>query len=114
MEINYSHIKTEYDQILDKLSKTTERNELATLGKRQSELLPMVTKIDRLEKLKIEIAEHEKMIADKSELADMAMAELPALQAERDQLIEQLKTDMLPKDPYDEKNTIVEIRSGAG
>ena len=112
--MNYDHLKKEYDQVVDKLSQTTDRNELAKLGKRQSELLPLVEKIDKLEKLKTEIAEHEKMIADKSELADMAASELPSLQAERDQLTEYLRTAMLPKDPYDEKNIIVEIRAGLG
>jgi peptide chain release factor 1 len=114
MEISYNHIKTEYDQILDKLSQTTDRNELAKMGKRQSELLPLVQKIERLEKIKIEIAEHEKMIAEKSELLEMAAAELPALQIEKEKLLDEIRIAMLPKDPYDEKNTIVEIRAGAG
>lgn len=114
MEIKYGHIKKEYEQALEKLSQTTDPKELARLGKRQSELLPMVEKIDRVDKLKIEIAEHEKMVAEKSDLADMAAAELPAMIEEHDKLLEALRVAMLPKDPYDDKNTIVEIRSGAG
>lgn len=114
MELQYNHIKKEYEQILDKLSQTTDRKELATLGKRQSELLPLVEKINRLEKLKTEIAEHEKMIADESELSDIAASELPALQSEETKLTEELRQSLLPKDPYDEKNTIIEIRAGAG
>ncbi|MEO8065799.1 MAG: peptide chain release factor 1 [Candidatus Doudnabacteria bacterium] len=114
MELQYNHIKKEYDQIQDLLSKTTDPKKLATLGKKQSELLPMVEKINHLGTTKTQIAEHEKMIADKSELADMAAAELPALQAERDKLTEELRVAMLPRDPYDEKNIIVEIRAGAG
>jgi hypothetical protein len=38
----------------------------------------MVEKINRAEKLKTEIAEHEKMIAEKSELSEMAASELPS------------------------------------
>ncbi|OGE79862.1 MAG: peptide chain release factor 1 [Candidatus Doudnabacteria bacterium RIFCSPHIGHO2_01_FULL_45_18] len=114
MNIQYNHLKQEYLKILKKLESVTDRNELAKLGKRQSELLPLVGKIDRLEKIQAEIASHEKMIANKSELAEMAALELPALQSEREQLSEDLKLAMLPKDPYDEKNTIVEIRAGAG
>jgi peptide chain release factor 1 len=114
MNINYSHIKTEYDQVLEKLSQTTDRNELAKLGKRQVELLPVVQKIDRLEKVKTEIAEHEKLIAEKSELSEMAAAELPSLESEREKLLEEIKVAMLPKDPFDDKNTIIEIRAGAG
>lgn len=114
MELNYSHLKDEYEQVNAKLSGSTDRAELAKLGKRQSELLPLVEKISRLEKLKAEIAEHEKLIAEKSDLADMASAELPDLTAQRDRLLEELRIAMLPKDPYDEKNIVVEVRAGAG
>ncbi|HEX9502751.1 MAG TPA: peptide chain release factor 1 [Patescibacteria group bacterium] len=114
MELNYLHLQKEYDQINDKLSQTTDRQELAKLGKRQSELLPVVTKINRLEKVKSEIAEHEKLIAEESELSEMAQAELPSLQSEQEKLLEEIRVFMLPKDPYDEKNIIVEIRAGAG
>ncbi len=114
MQLQYNHLKKEYEQILEKLSQTSDRNELATLGKRQAELLPLVGKIDKLEKIKNEIADHEKLIAEKNELAEMAAAELPSLKEEQEKLLEDLKIAMLPKDPYDDKNTIVEIRAGAG
>lgn len=114
MELNYSHIKTEYDQLIEKLSGVSDSRELAVLGKRQSELLPMVEKINRLEKIKSEITDNEKLVAEKSELAEMAQSELPALVLERDKLLEELRIAMLPKDPYDDKNIIVEIRAGAG
>ncbi len=114
MDLQYNHIKKEFEEISQKLANSTDPKELATLGKRNAELLPLVAKIDRVEKLKTEIAEHEKIIAEKSELSEMALAELPALTAERDGLLEELRVAMLPKDPYDDKNTIVEIRAGAG
>ena len=114
MELNYSHIKTEYEQALEKLSAATSPRELAKMGKRQSELLPMVEKINRLEKIKAEISDNEKLVAEKSELAQMAQTELPSLMLERDKLLEELRIAMLPKDPYDDKNIIIEIRAGAG
>jgi len=114
MDLPYNHLKTEYEQVLDKLSKTSDRNELAELGRKQSELLPLVEKIERVEKLKSEIEEHKKLIAENSELSEMAQAELPELEKEKDKLLEELRVAILPKDPYDEKNTIVEIRAGAG
>jgi peptide chain release factor 1 len=114
MELNYQYIKKEYDQNQDLLSSTQDPKELATLGKRQSELLPIVTKIDRLEKVQTEITDNEKLIAEKSELSEMAAAELPALKTEQAKLFEDLRVAMLPKDPYDEKNIIIEIRAGAG
>ncbi|MBI3952417.1 MAG: peptide chain release factor 1 [Candidatus Doudnabacteria bacterium] len=111
---NFHHIKSEYQQILDELAKTTDAKKLSQLGKRQAELLPVVEKIQKLEKLESEIAEHKKLALDKSELAEMALAELPNMEAERAKLAEEIKALMLPKDPYDEKNIIVEIRAGAG
>ncbi|MBX4187140.1 MAG: peptide chain release factor 1 [Candidatus Doudnabacteria bacterium] len=114
MEINYSHLKKEYDQINEQLSQTTDRQELAKLGKRQSELLPLVQKIEQLEKVKNEIADHKKLVAEKSELSEMAEAELPDLETQYQKLLEEIKAGMLPKDPYDDKNIIVEIRAGAG
>jgi peptide chain release factor 1 len=114
MNLNYSSIKKEYDQILDKLGQTQDPKELEKLGKRQSELLPMVQTIEKLERVIKDIEDNEKMIAEKSELADMAQQELPELRTEKERLLQSLKVAMLPKDPYDEKNIIVEIRAGAG
>ncbi|MBI4049265.1 MAG: peptide chain release factor 1 [Candidatus Doudnabacteria bacterium] len=114
MRPQFENIKTEYQQILDKLSKTADPKELAELGRKQAELLPMVSKVERLEKLEREIKEHKKLAAEKSELSEMALAELPALIAEKEKLEQEIKAAMLPKDPYDEKNLIMEIRAGAG
>ncbi len=114
MELQYDHIKKEYEQILDKLSQASDPAELANLGKRQSELLPMVEKINRLEKVAKEIFDHAYIISQGSELADIANAELPGLMEERQRLEEELRIKMLPKNPYDEKNALVEIRAGAG
>ncbi len=114
MELNYFPIKKEYDLISEKLSQTTDPQELAKLGKRQSELLPIVQKIDRIEKVKTQIAEHEKMIAEGSELSEIAASELPSLNDEQSKLLEEIRIAMLPRDPYDDKNVIIEIRAGAG
>ncbi len=112
--MNYSHITKEYNQILEQLSNTVDPKELQTLGRRQSELLPIVEAINRLEKIGEEIVSHEKMIAEKSELAELAQSELPQLRDEVQKLTEQIRVFMLPKDPYADKNIVVEIRAGAG
>jgi peptide chain release factor 1 len=112
--MQYSHIKKEYEQILDKLAHTADPKELAGLGRRQAELLPLVEKINEIEKLEQEISGHEKLIAQNSELAEMAKAELPDLEKQRRELLKNLNAALLPKNPYDEKNIIVEIRAGAG
>ena len=62
-----------------------------------------------------EIAEYDEALNGKDEdLREMAKAELPPLRERKAALEEELKVALLPKDPNDEKNVIVEIRSGAG
>jgi peptide chain release factor 1 len=48
------------------------------------------------------------------ELRDMAKAEIKALQPKLEELMERLKVSLLPKDPLDEKNVVLEIRAAAG
>src|SRR3990167_9210938 len=105
MDINFDRIKTEYHQILDKLGNTTDSRELEKLGRRQAELLPMINKIERLEKLQREISEQEKLVSDSDkEIGQLAQAELPQLKQDSAKLLEDIKIAMLPKDPYDDKN----------
>lgn len=114
MTLNYSNITKEYDEIVEKLSNTTDSNELKKLGKRQSELLPLVETIKQLEKVQSQIADNQKLIDEKSELADMATEELPALRNQETELTEALRIGLLPRDPYDDNDIIIEIRAGAG
>lgn len=106
----YQHIKIEYQQILDQLSQTTDPVQLGKLGKRQAELLPLIEKINRLEKINQDMDDLRK----DPEFAELAKTELPKLENEQSLLEQDLKTAMIPKDPYDDKNVIVEIRAGAG
>jgi peptide chain release factor 1 len=114
MELNYGHITTEYDQVTDRLSQTTDSNDLKKLGKRQAELLPLVENIRALEKVRADISDNEKLLAEGGKLAEMAQAELPSLQEAEVRLAESLRVGLLPKDPYDGNDIIIEIRAGAG
>ncbi|MFP6665085.1 MAG: peptide chain release factor 1 [Deltaproteobacteria bacterium] len=51
---------------------------------------------------------------DDAEVREMAREELPALRAKKEDLEQRLKVLLLPKDPNDEKNVILEIRAGTG
>ena len=48
------------------------------------------------------------------ELRELAKEEIPALQQEREDVLSRIKVMLLPKDPNDDKNVILEIRAGAG
>lgn len=51
---------------------------------------------------------------DDQEMRDMAKAELPSLEEKKVELEKEIRTMLIPKDPYDEKNAILEIRAGTG
>ncbi len=52
--------------------------------------------------------------SDDEEMREMAKEELPQLQEEKEQLEKTIRTMLIPKDPQDEKNCILEIRAGTG
>ncbi len=52
--------------------------------------------------------------SDDDEMREMAKMELPHLEAQKEEIEKQLRNMLIPKDPYDEKNAILEIRAGTG
>ncbi|MGN6195518.1 MAG: peptide chain release factor 1 [Ginsengibacter sp.] len=52
--------------------------------------------------------------SDDEEMRDLAKEELPQLQEEKEKLERQIRNMLIPKDPQDEKNAILEIRAGTG
>ena len=56
----------------------------------------------------------EVMNSDDEEMREMAKEELPQLQEQKEQLEKTIRTMLIPKDPQDEKNAILEIRAGTG
>ncbi|HZJ68544.1 MAG TPA: peptide chain release factor 1 [Candidatus Eisenbacteria bacterium] len=87
-----------------------------SLVKEFSELEPLVKNIKRLQKVEIELEENKFMLheTDDQEFRDLIRQEITQLQAEKTQLESDIQTALIPKDPMDEKNVIVEIRAGAG
>jgi peptide chain release factor 1 len=56
----------------------------------------------------------EVLYSDDEEMREMAKLELPALEEKQEQLEKVIRNMLIPKDPYDEKNAILEIRAGTG
>ncbi len=52
--------------------------------------------------------------SDDNEMRDLAKDELPQLQQRKEELEKQIRTMLIPKDPQDERNCILEIRAGTG
>ncbi|MCC3144875.1 peptide chain release factor 1 [Halanaerobium sp. Z-7514] len=86
------------------------------LLKKHAKLKKIVDKYKEYKELKQGIEEAEEMIEleDDPEMQELAEMEIEELQPSKEKLEEQLPIMLLPDDPNDEKNVIVEIRSGAG
>jgi peptide chain release factor 1 len=85
-------------------------------AKAHSELTPVVEKYREYKELKRGIEESKALIAEESD-ADMrayAQEELAQLEERIARASEELKVLLLPKDPHDEKNVILEVRAGTG
>ncbi len=89
--------------------------ELTKLSKERAKLEAVVVPFRAFRKVEEELGHAKALLeSDDEELRDMAKAEIKELAAERDRLEEQLQLELLPKDPLDEKNVVLEIRAGAG
>ncbi len=85
------------------------------LSKEHANLQPLVETYRIFRKVKNRFAENKEIIdQDAGELKDLATEENKQLETELEQLERKLKVLLLPKDPNDDKNTMVEIRPAAG
>lgn len=92
------------------------RDEWQKLTKEHASLAPIIETFRKYKDVSATIADDKEIIADGSdaELTAMAKEELSELMKEQEALEEELHVLMLPKDPNDDKNVIMEIRGGAG
>ena len=84
--------------------------------KELSDIEPIVNKYREYKQVKEGLAETKSILHESNdeELREMAKLELSELEDKEEEINEQLKLLLLPKDPNDERNVIVEIRAGAG
>ena len=93
------------------------QEEYKKLMREAKTLTPIVEKFREYKKANSDLTEAKEMLADSSldkEFRDMASEEAVEAQKKTEELKEELKVLLLPKDPNDYKNVIVEIRGGAG
>ncbi|MDR1922016.1 MAG: peptide chain release factor 1 [Candidatus Adiutrix sp.] len=84
-------------------------------ARRRSELGKVVAVWRKLKKIQDDLAGARSMLADENpEMRAMAQTELEALTEDEARVGEELKILLLPKDPNDDRNTVVEIRAGTG
>ncbi len=107
-----------YDEINNLLSQpeiATDIKKMTELNKELRSLDETVTVYKRFKDVDESISECKEMLSDSDEdIVEMARVELEELEPLKVELEEELTILLLPKDPNDEKNVIVEIRGAAG
>ena len=113
-------IREKYRQLTLSLSDPAfihDPQKIRKIAKDRADLEPIVKKYEVYEKITKDIKESEEILADpnsEDELKSLAEEELKELRKRQDNIKEELRRLLLPKDPNDEKNVLLEIRAGAG
>ena len=105
-----------YNYLTEELSKPDVINDIkkmTTLSKEQSSLTEIIEKYKEYKKVLNDISDAKEMLSDK-EMAEFAKEEINNLEQAKESLEKELEVLLLPKDPNDDKNIIVEIRGAAG
>jgi peptide chain release factor 1 len=86
---------------------------VAQYAQERLSLEPLIQTAREYRKLLIDL-EEANLMADDPEMGELATAEIPALQARQAELEKHIRHLLLPRDPNDDRNVIIEIRAGAG
>lgn len=115
MDPTETKIREEHTAIAERMTDSTlfGTTEMVALAKRQAELNPLIELYDRRRNLTDGLTSSHEALAD-PELAELAREEIFELEAKLEQTNAQLRLALVPKDPADTKNAIIEIRAGAG
>ena len=86
------------------------------LAREQSELHEVLNLYEKIKRIELQIADDENVVDSEEdrELVEFAREELQELRSKHEEMGENLKYLLVPRDPNDEKNAIVEIRAGTG
>jgi peptide chain release factor 1 len=119
LNINIDEMRTRSEFLTHELIKPdvlSDQNKYKTLVREQRELLQIIKLYDSLQTLSRQIEEDKQIIEDDEdeELVAIAKEEVERLQAEKEKNEEKFKVMLIPNDPNDHKNAIIEIRAGTG
>ncbi|HEY3091708.1 MAG TPA: peptide chain release factor 1 [Vicinamibacterales bacterium] len=111
-------VENKYDELMTKLGTSEVQADAAEYrrsAKTLSELEPLVQKFREYKGVEQDIKGAEELInGSDADMRDLAREELKTLEVRRESLLQELKILLIPKDPNDEKNVILEIRAGTG
>ena len=112
-------ILVRFEELLSELGEpgvANDQNRFRKLMKEQSDLAPIVDSFREYKQCKQNIEDSLGLLEEENdeELRELAKEELNDSKARMEELENHLKILLLPKDPNDDKNVVVEIRAGAG
>ena len=120
MNQELEEIREKYRQLTQSLSDpslATQPQKIKKIAKERAELQPIVKMYETYEEVLKQIRDSEEISDDKNsdpELKQLAQEEIEKLQEKKEKIEEELRILLLPKDPNDGKDVIMEIRAGAG
>jgi peptide chain release factor 1 len=113
-----TNVENRYDELMMRLGTSeiqSDQAEYRKSAKALSELEPLVQKFREYKAVQQDLAGAGELVGgNDAEMRELAREELKSLQAKSDALLQELKILLVPKDPNDEKNVILEIRAGTG
>jgi len=105
----------EVEGLLSDPTVVSDQKRYRSLTKEHADLSSVVTVYHKYKQVCSDIEGNRELLQDSDpDMKELAKAELPELEEEQLQLEEELRILLLPKDPNDEKNIILEIRAGTG
>jgi len=111
-------IKTRYDMVIEKLSDPAifqDNEKFKSLSRERKHLEPIMAAYKDYKALLEHIEDDESVLRGRDEeLKELVRDELDELKEQRERMEEHIKFLLIPPDPNDDKNTIVEIRAGTG
>ena len=112
-------IATRYEELSELLKDENifqDSNKIQSYSKEQAGLLPAFELYKKIQKITLDLHDCEKIIQENKdeELKQLALQEKETLLQDQEKLKENAKILLIPKDPRDEKNVILEIRAGTG
>ena len=120
LDAKLADVARQYDELQAELSRpetSTDPNAIRRLGQELARLEPVVAAFRRLESVRLELV-GARELRDSGEADDemksMASDEVERLSAEEARLLDELRILLLPRDPNDDRDVIMEIRAGAG
>jgi peptide chain release factor 1 len=119
LEATLGDVARQYDDLQAELARpetSSDPSAIRRLGQELARLEPVVDAFRRLGETRAELvgARELRDAEPDSAMRDMARDEIERLEREEADLVERLKVLLLPRDPADDKNVIIEIRAGAG